>query len=81
MTIQANLSAVTTIRAKLKGHPLCLTVTESSTHLTVIFPEGFQLDGVRVSMDNGVLWAYEKALEKMEKGWINGGRIRIAVYN
>ena len=72
MTIQANLAAVATIRARLKEHPLCLTVTESTTHLTVIFPEGFQLDGVRVSMANGVLWAYEKALEKCESIWING---------
>jgi len=72
MTIQTNIKAVSEARAKVKAHCMALSVTESTTHLTVIFPEGFQLDGVRVIMANGVLWAYDKALEKMEKVWLNG---------
>ena len=72
MTITDNLKAASEARAKVKAHCMATSVTESTTHLTVIFPEGFQLDGVRVSMANGVLWAYEKALEKMEKVWIDG---------
>lgn len=72
MTIQANLTAASEARAKVKAHPMALRVTETQQHLTVIFPEGFQLDGVRVSMANGKLWAYTKALEKMENIWIDG---------
>lgn len=48
---------------------MAFVVTESKTHLFVRFPEGYQLDGVRVSMANGITWACEKALVKMEQVW------------
>lgn len=48
---------------------MAFRVTETHEHLLVVFPLGFRLDGVRVSMENGIIWACEKALEKMEETW------------
>lgn len=68
-TIQANIKAAKAARAKVTAHCMAAKVQEGREHLLVIFPPGYSLDGVRVTMANGVAWAYEKALERMERTW------------
>ncbi len=67
--VQENIKAANEARTKVENHCMAYNVKEDANHLTVIFPLGYQLDGVRVSMANGKLWAYTKALEKMEWAW------------
>ncbi len=54
-------------RRSVRQHKLARRVFETDTHLTVVFPLGFKVDGIRIAMDNGPKWAYDKALEKMQK--------------
>lgn len=70
--IRDNIAAAKEARAKLRAHCMAFRITETETHLLVIFPTGYRLDGVRVSMTNGIAWACEKALEKMEHVWGGG---------
>lgn len=69
MCIKKNIAAANAARAAVRRHCMAFRVTETKDHLIVVFPCGFQLDGVRVSMANGIVWACEKALEKMEQTW------------
>ena len=64
-----NIELAEAARKKVREHCMAFAVTESKTHLFVRFPEGYRLDGVRVSMANGITWACEKALAKMEQVW------------
>lgn len=67
--VQANIKAANEARARVKAHCMAVSVEESPSHLLVLYPEGYSVGGVRVSMANGVVWAYDKALEKMEQEW------------
>jgi len=69
MTIQQNTRAAFDARLAVRNHCMATRVVESREHLMVYFPPGYQLDGVRVSMANGVTWACKKAIEKMEATW------------
>jgi len=69
--IQANIKAATAALDALQAHPMAARVERTAQHLTVLFPPGYRLDGVRVSMANGILWACQKAIEKMETTWQN----------
>ena len=69
MSINQNIKNLSIAKQVLASHPMAFKVIESPAHLTVYFPAGYQLDGVRVSMSNGKLWAYGKALDKAEQVW------------
>lgn len=69
MTVQANIRAANEARQRVKEHCMAFKIIETTNHLTVVFPCGFSLDGVRVSMANGIVWACNKAIEKMEQTW------------
>lgn len=63
------MQAVATARSAMVRHCMCAKVSETQSHVTVIFPPGYTLDGVRVTLENGKAWAYTKAAEKMEQIW------------
>ena len=67
--IQTNLAEANAARAKLHAHCMAAKVTEDRHHVTVIFPPGYFPDGVRVTKANGIRWAYEQALIRMERAW------------
>jgi len=69
MTIQDHIKAAKLARERVVSHCMALKVEETETHLLVIYPMGYQLDGVRVSKTNGIVWACERALINMEKAW------------
>lgn len=67
--LQTNIEKARQAREAVNKHCMAARVHETKSHLLVIFPLGFRLDGVRVSMANGVAWACDKALAKMEETW------------
>lgn len=71
MTIQANIRRSKEALATVKAHPMALRVEITKGHLLVRYPEGFRVDGLRVSMANGLAWACEQAVTRMEKHWRN----------
>lgn len=72
MTIKANIQAASEARRRVRSHHMAARVQETKEHLLVIYPLGFYPDAVRVSMANGITWAADKAIEKMDEAWKNG---------
>lgn len=72
MTIAQNIEAASDARQRVKNHCMAASVSETKDHLMVTYPPGFYPDAVRVSMANGIAWACDKALEKMEAAWQAG---------
>ena len=68
-TPQQNIAAANGALAKVKAHCMAARVKRDRQHLLVYFPPGYRLDGVRVTMANGVKWACEQALSRMEREW------------
>lgn len=54
---------------QVREHCMAAKVQRDASHLLVIFPPGYRLDGVRVTMANGIKWACEQALSRMEREW------------
>ena len=69
MTIRQNIAVAKDARARLQAHCMAAKIEESRSHLLVIFPPGYGLSGVRVSMANGIAWACDQALQRMEATW------------
>lgn len=69
MTIQTNLQAARDARAKLANHCMAAKVEETEAHIMVTYPPGHFPDAVRVSKANGIVWACEQALIRMEATW------------
>lgn len=70
--IGQNIRRVEDLTRQVKGHAMCLQFTEDRAVYLVRFPEGYRIDGVRVSKGLGKIKALEILLEKMELYW-NGG--------
>lgn len=69
MTIQDHIATAKISRDRVAAHCMAAKVEETETHLLVMYPPGYQLDGVRVSKANGIAWACDRALFNMEKAW------------
>lgn len=67
--ITENLIAIETAREALQAHCMAARIITDATHLTVYFPPGYPLDGVRVSWGIGKAQAYRKALSVAEQTW------------
>lgn len=48
---------------------MCLTFKEDDTYYLIIFPKGYQIDGVRANHRSGKLKALKHCLNIMEKCW------------
>lgn len=72
MAIQANIRRSKEALATVKAHCMALHVKVTKEFLFVKYPDGFRLDGLRVSMANGLTWACEQAVPRMEKHWKDG---------
>ena len=48
---------------------MCFSLVEDPTHYTVIYPEGYYPNGVRVSKEHGKIVALKQILEAIEKHW------------
>lgn len=57
MTIQANIRRANEALAAVKAHCMALHVVVAKEHLLVQYPDGYCVDGLRVSMANGLAWA------------------------
>lgn len=67
--IRQHIDAAEAAMKAVHDHCMAHRVTLDKDYLIVIFPDGYQLDGVRVTRQNGVKWAAEQALRKMEQVW------------
>lgn len=68
-TVAENVSAASAAMEAVRAHPMAAKVSVDRSHLTVMYPQGFGLDGVRVTLANGKRWAAEQALTRMEREW------------
>ena len=55
--------------AQVKAHCMAAKVESTRGHLLVTFPPGYRVNGVRVTKTNGMVWACEQALSRMEREW------------
>ena len=69
MSVQQNIANLNAAVKKMVEHPMHVRHEFGHGVLFVIMPAGYQVDAVRVSLDNGKLWAVEKAVAKMEQFW------------
>ena len=68
-TIQENLAAVESAKEVVCKHPMCLRFIEDRDTYLVLYPEGYQLDGVRASKSIGRAKALAKMHDAMERHW------------
>ncbi len=68
-SVQENIKAAEQAVRSVQEHCMCAKMERNRTHLLVLFPPGYGLDGVRVTTVNGVKWACEQALARMERTW------------
>jgi hypothetical protein len=69
MTIQANIYHARESLAAVKAHCMASYVVVTKESLFVKYPEGFRVDGLRVSMTNGLAWACDQAMPRIERHW------------
>jgi hypothetical protein len=56
-TPQQNIDNINDLMEKIKNHPLCARFSDDVYYYMVIYPKGFQLDGVRVIITaKALLW-------------------------
>jgi hypothetical protein len=72
MTIQDNIRRANEALATVKAHCMAFNVVVKKDYLLVWYPLGYRVDGLRVSMANGLAWACNKAIELMEIHWAGG---------
>lgn len=70
MPIVLNIASGSDSMSKLRAHPMAAQVQVDGQHLTVLYPKGFRLDGVRVTLANGIAWSCAQALVRMEGEWL-----------
>lgn len=72
MTIQANVRRANDALAAVKAHCMAARVEVTKAHLMIWYAPGYRVDGLRVSLANGLAWACEQAIPRMEKHWVGG---------
>ena len=75
MSIQENIEKVNALRRRTSRHPMCAKLDETGSRVLVVYPPGAHpyLDAVRVDGSmRGKAWAFEQALDRMEKHWKEG---------
>ena len=72
MNPRENTEAVTKAKALVLGHCMCLVLEETPDHFICIYPQGFRVDGCRVSKGKGKLNALTILLDRMERHWLGG---------
>lgn len=72
VTIQQNIATAKDARKRLADHHMAAKVDETESHIMVTYPPGFFPDAVRVTKANGIVWAVDQALIRMDRAW--GGK-------
>jgi hypothetical protein len=72
MTIQDNIRRANEGLAAVKAHCMALTVEVTKHHLIVMYGPGYRCDGIRLSLENGLANACERAIARMEIHWAGG---------
>lgn len=71
MTIQANIQALQDAYDEVIQHPMCRAIHDDGCMIRVLYPAGFQLDGIQCAygVRNSKTQAYRKILDWMERHW------------
>ena len=68
--IKERIQLITTLTKEVKEHCMCFELLEEESHYIVLYPEGFQLDGIRMAKVGGKANTLQKILDTMEQHWI-----------
>ena len=69
MNITQKVKAIGNLIEDIKNHCMCADFQDLKYHYLVIFPVGFQIDGVRISKGMGKIKALSVLLERLEREW------------
>jgi hypothetical protein len=67
--VQINRASVAEALTKVKNHCMCLRLEETEEHYFALYPDGYRLDGCRVSKKMGKARALNILHDKMEQHW------------
>ena len=67
--IRDNIEKCNNLRLAIKDHCMCYNFKEEKNRCIIIFPRGFQLDGIVHNYEKGKIIAFQNCLNRMEEEW------------